>query len=749
MPIFGSVQITGFIAPTSSGDTYATHDAYYGRDGLRNVDLESDLDSITDLRRKAGMIVGVSGGTKHYRLLPEPWSFTFSDWDVAFLTPSNISSYGVGNRWHVPYGVTVTVPYDFQTFIYGDLYVEGTIDVQTNGQLVVLNGNIIMSGGSIVGSGTTYVIQLPDFDTKVTNLTLSGDVLTVIQNDLSSYSVTLPIFNGGSGNCITDLYVTNIHGCSPITVHDNLQNVTSTANGLFGISFGSNNINNSDFSTIAGGSNNTITSYNGATSPNNFIGGGIANVIYSYNSNNGGAAIGGGANNYIYNATYGTIAGGLNNRATNWSSVGGGRNNQANQYWSTIAGGQGNIISHTYSVIGGGNGNHVTGQLSFIGGGDQNINDGIKTVIGGGGNNTVTAASLAGSIVGGIGNIVTGAYGLIGNGNLNTAGTWAVIGGGQYNQANGKSFIGNGGSNIVTGELNTIVTGYQNRIYNNPEKSFIGTGLKNYIYTSNSSIVTGYKNKINAPYSTIVNGSYNITYVGSEKSFIGNGRGNQITGPYSTIINCDSNKIYGGSKQSFIGGGYNNRINGGTRSFIGGGFYNKTYGGNYTFIGNGYYNYVYSSNAFIGTGRYNVIGNNTSYATILNGQNNNIGGVYTNTHIIGSNITANKSNFTFVNSLNIYDVPQSGDTATDGILTRATDGEVKIVTSDIFSKTLIYAYGIPNTEKIKLEDTNNWTINGFYTGSTITNTYQGQKWYDDNYFFEAVGDDNFIRIPRA
>ena len=88
MAIYGSVQITGFIDPTYSGDTYATHDAYYGRDGLRNVDTESELDEITALRRRAGMIVGVSGGTKHYRLLPEPWSFAFSDWDVAFLTPS-------------------------------------------------------------------------------------------------------------------------------------------------------------------------------------------------------------------------------------------------------------------------------------------------------------------------------------------------------------------------------------------------------------------------------------------------------------------------------------------------------------------------------------------------------------------------------------------------------------------------------------------------------------------------------------
>ena len=97
MSIFGSVQITGFIAPTYSGDTYATHDAYYGRDGLRNVDVESDLDSITALRRKAGMIVGVSGGTQHYRLLPEPWTFTFSDWALAFLTPSQAANAFTGN----------------------------------------------------------------------------------------------------------------------------------------------------------------------------------------------------------------------------------------------------------------------------------------------------------------------------------------------------------------------------------------------------------------------------------------------------------------------------------------------------------------------------------------------------------------------------------------------------------------------------------------------------------------------------
>jgi hypothetical protein len=35
-------------------------------------------------------------------------------------------------------------------------------------------------------------------------------------------------FSGGSGNCIADLYVTNIHGCSPITIYDSIKSPGST-----------------------------------------------------------------------------------------------------------------------------------------------------------------------------------------------------------------------------------------------------------------------------------------------------------------------------------------------------------------------------------------------------------------------------------------------------------------------------------------------------------------------------------------
>ena len=49
---------------------------------------------------------------------------------------------GVGNMWYVPYGYTLMIPDNYQSFVYGDVIVEGVIDLQKNAQLVVLNGNI-------------------------------------------------------------------------------------------------------------------------------------------------------------------------------------------------------------------------------------------------------------------------------------------------------------------------------------------------------------------------------------------------------------------------------------------------------------------------------------------------------------------------------------------------------------------------------------------------------------------------------
>ena len=134
----GGVEVTGFISPTDTTDTYPVIDTLYGIDGLRNVNNLTQLNAIPNERRRSGMLVGVSGGTEYYKLGSSPWSGTSVDWSI-FTT----------------------------------------------------------SGGG----------------------TFTGNT---------------------SGDCIVDLYITNLYGCSPITVHDNIQSTTSSATGATSFAFGKN-----------------------------------------------------------------------------------------------------------------------------------------------------------------------------------------------------------------------------------------------------------------------------------------------------------------------------------------------------------------------------------------------------------------------------------------------------------------------------------------------------------------------------
>lgn len=79
-------------------------------------------------------------------------------------------------------------------------------------------------------SGVTNVELIYDF--SATSSTLTGGTFnsgtgTLTLNNSNSTSVQVTgftsggSFTGGSGNCITDLYLTNMYGCSPITIHDN------------------------------------------------------------------------------------------------------------------------------------------------------------------------------------------------------------------------------------------------------------------------------------------------------------------------------------------------------------------------------------------------------------------------------------------------------------------------------------------------------------------------------------------------
>jgi hypothetical protein len=64
----GSVPITGFIAPTDTGDTFATQDETYNRGGFRTVADLTARDAITADRRLEGMLVRVLSTGYFYTL---------------------------------------------------------------------------------------------------------------------------------------------------------------------------------------------------------------------------------------------------------------------------------------------------------------------------------------------------------------------------------------------------------------------------------------------------------------------------------------------------------------------------------------------------------------------------------------------------------------------------------------------------------------------------------------------------------
>ena len=92
--------------------------------------------------------------------------------DVTYkINLNQLSQYlsGFNNRWYIESGETITIVSNTQSFIYGDLLIYGSLNLEDNSKLFVVNGNIeLISGGTITGNGTTHLIELSEFDTYIT-----------------------------------------------------------------------------------------------------------------------------------------------------------------------------------------------------------------------------------------------------------------------------------------------------------------------------------------------------------------------------------------------------------------------------------------------------------------------------------------------------------------------------------------------------------------------------------------------------
>jgi hypothetical protein len=145
------------------------------------------------------------------------------------------------------------------------------------------------------------------------------------------------------------------------------------------------------YSTVAGGRNGAVSVAYGTIG-----GGGPSNPSSPTTTNNRVTdeygTIGGGGNNQagdgagtVIDRSFATVSGGINNKASGWSSaVGGGASNQASGAWSAVAGGSVNFATGESASVGGGHENVASGKESTIAGGDLNKASGRLAAIPGG-----------------------------------------------------------------------------------------------------------------------------------------------------------------------------------------------------------------------------------------------------------------------------------------------------------------------------------------------------------------------------
>ena len=158
---------------------------------------------------------------------------TFAELDGNFISLANCisslpqyDSFVTGGTYNISTNsVDFTGNFDFIPFSTDLSYL-------ANMDITVTGGTYNPSTGTVTfynNSGGTF--QVSGFLTGYTNyyttgVTLNNTTLEFDRTDLSNaYSVDLSslIFTGNtSGNCITDLHVSNLYGCSHITIHDNL-----------------------------------------------------------------------------------------------------------------------------------------------------------------------------------------------------------------------------------------------------------------------------------------------------------------------------------------------------------------------------------------------------------------------------------------------------------------------------------------------------------------------------------------------
>ena len=263
----GGVEVLGFISPTDTSDEYAVIDPLYGIDGLRNVSSLSELNAITSLRRRSGMVVGVNNGSQYYKLNPPPWNGTISDWSL--FNPGVFTGGTVTGNTVFTNNLSASV---FSAATYLNLPIDNTV---TGGTYNPSNGSVTFvnnTGGTFTVTG--FITGFTDI--RVTGYTYSNNTFTIFDSSGNTFSATI--------NTMTGLTVNGLLSATTISAstYQNLPITTLTVNST-PISGGTPN------GVLFQSPTNVLSANDGfvysGTFPNNFVGINSPTPIYSLDVN--------------------------------------------------------------------------------------------------------------------------------------------------------------------------------------------------------------------------------------------------------------------------------------------------------------------------------------------------------------------------------------------------------------------------------------------------------------------------------
>ena len=180
----GGTQVMGFISPFDTNDTYAVIDPLYGIDGFRNVVDLSALNAIPNARRRAGMVVGVSGGTEYYKLKDVTWSGITADWKEFTLGGGEVntaSNVGSGNE---VFDQKVGTDLQFRTLSAGT-----NVTITSGATTLTINSSGGGADGNGIYGGSGSLPSKVDINTNGFDIEMTGAGGFYTTNPSASWSI--------------------------------------------------------------------------------------------------------------------------------------------------------------------------------------------------------------------------------------------------------------------------------------------------------------------------------------------------------------------------------------------------------------------------------------------------------------------------------------------------------------------------------------------------------------------------------